>query len=321
MEPLLDETTLVPCLECEAGIRIAALAATLRSLDALGMPRVLRGALDAADRNIEGGHGLRYWCFRRGQVDDIAGRLVASRLAKAPFIDGPDGLFAMAEGSRAIETTVHGQTVLALGLAALSDRMVVCLSHAAQARGSSTVVRVLEYLDEGQEHVQEVDVVGLMTPSDVDQHQGELLEALDAAITSGKALLEQSSDLFPALSFGPEAEKAIRELSGNEVSFKQLVRHLRALSRSAQAWPGDRPFAPQGVSWSEESEATLTHGHYGPMRDFACPPGFRATRWSAHTKMTGDGGRRLYFSAEPIDGTMRVAIGYVGPHLLSAKFG
>lgn len=321
MEPLLDETTLVPCIEGEAGARIAVLAATLRRLDALGMPRVLRGVMDAADRNIEGGHGLRFWCFRRGQVDDIAGRLVASRLAKAPFIDGPDGLFARAEASRAIETTVDGQVVLALGLAALSDPFALCLSRAQQQRWSPTIVRVLEYLDEGQEDVRDVDVVRLVASPDVDEHQAELIEALDAAVTDGKALLERSANLFPALAFGPEAEKAIRALTGNEVSFKQLVRHLRALSRSARAWPGGRPFAPHGISWSNESEATLTHGQYGPLRDFACPPGFGARRWSAHTKMTGDGGRRLYFSPDESGGTMRVAIGYVGPHLKTVDFG
>lgn len=102
MEPLLDETSLVPCSEDEPGSRIAVLAETLTSLDALGAPRVLRGVIDAADRDIGDGKGLRYWCFRRGAVDDIAGRLVASRLSKAPFIDGPAGLLAREEGSRAI---------------------------------------------------------------------------------------------------------------------------------------------------------------------------------------------------------------------------
>lgn len=180
---------------------------------------------------------------------------------------------------------------------------------------------MLEYLDDGLEHMEDVDVVRLVASRDVDEHQNDLLDALDAAVANGRALLERSPELFPALAFGPEAERAIRELTGNEVSFRQLVRHLRALSRTARAWPGDRPFAPQGVSWSEESEVTLTHGHYGPMRDFAVAPGFIVGRWSAHTKMTGDGGRRLYFRAQQSDGAMRVAIGYVGPHLPTVKFG
>ena len=116
--------------------------------------------------------------------------------------------------------------------------------------------------------------------------------------------------------------------SGTEAFFRQVVRHLGALDRAGGTWK-EGPFSPAGISFSVESQATLSHGEYGPMRDFPTPDGFDTDRWSLHTKFTGGTGGRMYYKTLEVmerDAAgmerrgMRVAIGYVGPHLPTVRF-
>jgi len=123
MRTILDETSLVPCPVWSPAARALDLARSLQAFDGLGAPRVLRSVRDAADRDIGNGFGLRIWCFDRA-TDRDAGRLLATRLASQPFIDGAGGLFAVAEGVRAVEAAVNGASALGAGLAALTDGVV-----------------------------------------------------------------------------------------------------------------------------------------------------------------------------------------------------
>ena len=107
MEPALDEASLIPCTKTPLADRVRQLADTLKALDSLGAPRVLRSVRDAADRDLADGRGLRQWCFDKLTPRD-AGRFVAIRLDKAPYIDGRDGLFVEAEAGRAIQPSVSG---------------------------------------------------------------------------------------------------------------------------------------------------------------------------------------------------------------------
>ena len=97
MEVILDESSLVPCGGWSPALRIKTLASTLKSLDQLGCARVLRSIRAAADQDIGQGRGLRGWCFDPTTNRD-AGKFVAQRLGKQPFIDGDDGLFAAEPG-------------------------------------------------------------------------------------------------------------------------------------------------------------------------------------------------------------------------------
>src|SRR5678816_2286198 len=146
MDPILDETSLVPCAVQPAPARVLALARTLRDLDGLGARRILRSVRDAADRNIGGGRGLRAWCFDRTTERD-ARLLVAARLGSQPYIDGPAGLFAAAEGTAAVEATIGGAPALGAGLAALTENLLVGLVSEAYPAGRLLTV-VLTHLHE-----------------------------------------------------------------------------------------------------------------------------------------------------------------------------
>lgn len=318
MEPILDETCLVPCPSVGPSKRILQLARLLQALDGVGTPRVLRSVRDAADRDLAGGRGLRGWCFDRG-TDRDAGRLLAFRLASQPFVDGDGGLFAVAEGPRVAEATVDGIRVFGLGLAAMTDAVAIRLVSANLSDACSVDVQVL-YVDDDGEQTEKSAVLCLVDAADVDTHRALLQQKVDQSVRDGQALLRRAEELFPRLLMGDTARDQIGALRGSEPVFRQVLRHLRALNQAAADWAVDAGFSPGGISFSVESQATLDDGKLGPLRDFPTPEGFDHERWSLHTKMTGGNGARLYFRGVRRDGTGFVLIGYCGDHLPTVKY-
>lgn len=316
MEPILDETSLVPCPEWPPGERLRGLARTLSAFDDLGAPRVLRAVRDAPDRDIGGGLGLRQWCFDRA-TDRDAGRLVASRLGKLAAIDGPGGLYALAEGDGVVEARAGEAAVQGLGLAALVDGLVAALGRAAAPAGGPVAVS-LAILDDAGERAETLELQRFVLPAEVEAQRAVLQERVDRSVRDGGDLVRRVAELYPRLRLGPRAAQQLGELRGSETVFRQLLRHLRALDRAAAAWSPGAPFEPGGITFSVESQATLSDGALGPLRDFPPPAGFEPRRWSLHTKLTGGAGARLYFRPEATDRGPVVLVGYFGEHLPTA---
>lgn len=318
MDPILDETSLVSCPVRAASSRIAHLARTLQALDGLGARRVLRCVRDAADRDIGEGRGFRSWCFDKATEKD-SGRLIAIRLAAQPFVDGPDGLFAAAEGERAVEATVQGKPVLGAGLAALTEGQLVLL--ASDTRSAGGFIRVaLVFVDDDIDRQESADVLAVAAAAEVATHRAAIVERIDRSIPDGRALLGRLGELFPRLRLGDLARPQIGAMTGNEIVFRQLIRHLRALDAGAQVWVEGKPFEPVAVTFSVESQATLDDGTLGPMRDFPTPAGYEASRWSLHTKLTGGKGARIYFRGVRTAKEAVVLVGYFGDHLPTKKY-
>jgi hypothetical protein len=327
MEPTLDEASLVPCPTTPPAQRIQALAETLKAVDRLGAPRVLRYVRDAADRDLRNGHGLRHWCFAP-QTQRDAGLLVAKRLDKAPFIDGTNGLFTLAEGRRAIQPTIGNVSSLAGGHVALTDGLLVLLYGTTWPPSKPVIVR-LEVLTDEDDWTDDVPVDAAACAEDVEEIAASITRKIEAAVSTGRALLARLPDLFPRLVLGTRAEEQLAALTGSEPFFPQVLRHLRALEHAAGGWTQGTPFSPEGVTYSVESEVTLKHGKLGPLRDFPTPSGFNDGRWTLHTKLTGGEGARLYYKAPEIARTASgdsaedggtVAIGYIGPHLPTVRY-
>lgn len=327
MEPALDEASLVPCPKMPPADRVRQLADILKALDSLGTPRVLRSVRDAADRDLAGGRGLRQWCFDK-QTPRDAGRFVASRLNRAPYIDGRDGLFAVAEAGRAIQSSISGVPSLAGGHAALTDGVLVILTGSTWPRAKPVVVR-LEVLTDDEEWIDEVTVDAVDCIDEVNSLAQPITRKIESALTSGAELVTHLPEMCPRLILGDRAAQQLSALTGSEPFYSQVLRHLRALDRAAESWTSGTSFAPTGVTFSVEAEATLNHGSFGPLREFPTPPGFAPGRWTLHTKLTGGNGARLYYKACEINTTlangssvrqMWIAVGYVGPHLPTARF-
>jgi hypothetical protein len=246
--------------------------------------------------------------------------LVGSRLARAPYIDGEGGLFAAAEGQRAVEARLGEVDVFALGLAALEDTFVQSLVRAKAPEGGSVDV-VLTCLDGDDLWTETVEVRRLVLEAEVRSAEEDILERLDSSVADGEAIVRRASEMFPRIRFGQRAEEQIAELRRSEPVFRQLLRHLRALDRGAAEWFEATPFQPWGsLTFSPESKATLEHGRYGPMRDFPVPTGFQQDRWSLHTKLTGGNATRMYFRPERVEDGPVVLIGYFGPKLPTVEY-
>ncbi len=321
MEPILDETSLVPCRSVEPGTRIRTLACTLKGLDDLGVPRVLRSVRDAVDRDIGDGKGLRVWFFDH-RTDRDARQFVASRLGKQPFIDGADGLFSLAEGGMAVEGKVEGKTVFGLALAAINDSIAVLFGSCSESDISAGTVDVSLTRTNGETFFEEEKSIRCFAvPRDVETHRLWIIERVKKSIENGVTLIERATEVFPRLRFGEKAIEQVRVLIGSEPFFPQLLRHLYVLDKEAREWRSGS-FSPGGLTWSSESSSTLNHPEYGPKRDFPVPDGFKTERWSNHTKLTGSGCYRLYFRFEQKsqDGSSVVLIGYFGPHLPTTDY-
>lgn len=318
MEPVLDETSLVPCPEWTPAARIIALSNVLKAFDSVGLPRALRSVSDAADRDIAQGRGLRTWCFERGPSRE-AGLFLASRLTQQPFIDGPDGLLAQAEGRRVLEAQVNSELVYGLGLAALEGRPIASLTSFTLPTSRWVQVQILDASVEPATTT-ELPVFVYVSGDEVAADTAKLYKIANAAISNGQALIDNLAVAFPYLRIGPRALESFAALSGKEPVFKQLIRHLRALNIAADKWVAGTQYRPEGITFSHESDQTLSHHRYGPIRDFPTPEGFEQERWSLHTKLTGGNGARIYFRVVRTTEIKCVLIGYFGPHLPCVRY-
>lgn len=318
MEPILNERSLCPARDPRA--RVVALVGLLRELDGLGLAPVLRMVRGASERDLGESRGLRAWLGSMRRPDEIdKARWLGRRLAMAPFIDGSDGLMAQQEGDDAIEATVRGEPALGLGYAALTDQIAVGLYGGPDGDGPRVNVELLRIDSDGTEQV-ETNAVPFCTRTEVLTELQPWLDARTfAQLSSGSQLLAQLPAAFPHLRVGSGAERQLRELArGRTPGFDAILRWFAALNRGAAEW-GEGSFSPvDGLRWSVESAATLTHAKYGPLRDFPCPEGFAARRFSLHAKLPS--AKRLYFDAEKVDGRGVVLIGYVGHHLDTVRF-
>lgn len=317
MEPILDDSSLVASSTLSPVTRVRSLVGAIAALRKLGARPVLRTVRDAADQDLGNGRTLRAVLFDKTITAKDEARFVASLLQKPPHIDGKDGLFAEKEGRRAIEARAMGRPVMGLGFAALTHRVVVALATDDRPTGAAIKVEIT-YVDEDGCRDEQVEVRAFVTGDEVRSAEFTLRDEIISSVSNGREIVERLSGLFPRLRLGPDAESSIREMTGNETVFPLLKRHLRALNDAALTWSGGA-YEPQGVTSSVESKPTLTHGTYGPMRDFQMPIGFDPLRFSLHTKLFV-GNKRIYYSPIQVEGQGLVVVGYYGDHLPTVKY-
>jgi len=218
-----------------------------------------------------------------------------------------------------VEAWVEDRRVLGAGLAALADGVLVVLRSGVRDRGQ--ILRVmLTFLDGDGERSEDHDVFGFVTSSEVEHERTSLVKRLDLSVKSGAVLVARVGELFPRILLGSKASEQLSVLRGNELYFSQLLRHLRGLNLAAEEWKAGSGFAPAALTYSTESNATLQHGEFGPMRDFPVPEGFAPERWTLHTKLTGGPGARLYFRGDRKNNEPVVLVGYFGPHLPTVRY-
>jgi hypothetical protein len=123
-----------------------------------------------------------------------------------------------------------------------------------------------------------------------------------------KDLWERRAELYPALVFCAQMEKALEAFGSGTDLFKQVKMRLRDLQDFFSIWDG-KVFDPDKVPFKVTPDSDKQLKEYPEERTFLCPDGVRRIfRWK--TKLPN--GHRLYF--DPQEATCTAIIGDVGPH-------
>ena len=320
MDPVLHELSVAP-VGAATGERLAQLAATLRSLDELGLTRVLRHTRDALDRRVEGEITLREALQRHPQREQRT--FLHLRLSKAPFVEELHDAREAATKSM-IEGEVGAVRCRGAVFAYLSNAPVVSLAGSAEWERDAlrlSLARLREVTDvddtqHGELEQDDVEVLQVSSPAHVERSAKPLRERVLRAVSAGRELWERRSHLFPHLDLGPDVEAQLGVLNDTMEGFRHVVEALARIDAALRSWV-DGPLEP-GMKFSPESASTLNHSTYGPLRDFRCADGC-TIRFSLHLKLFA-GNRRIYYSAYRAGDVGRAHVGYVGPHLPTTKY-
>jgi hypothetical protein len=314
IEPALNERSIEPA-ETPTMERVTALIAVLRGLDALGFPRVLRQARDALNREIETGTSLRTWIFRKAPRD--ARQFLAGRLDKAPFAEALHQQREDASGLL-LEVTYDGTPAVGAGHAHLNDAPAVAL-RGVQCWEVDPLVVLLTKMDKEEGSLLEmvVQVVHLCRVEQIAARQKLLRDRVLRAVSGGDDLWQRRLELFPRLDFCHEVERQMRALSGKEFYFQHVVLALSRLDAALAEWRSG-PLHP-GMDNSAESTSTLSHGTYGPMRDFICLDD-EQRRFSHHLKLFSNNWRIYYWEIRADTTGGRAHVGYIGVHLPTVSY-
>jgi hypothetical protein len=280
-----------------------------RAVASRGFARTVRTHRGVWGELLSEGYTVSQW-LNDAEVDRDKRNFIRTVATKAPYIE--DALLGReAEAEQYCECTLDGTHGLGITGAFLFDAPLVSIGGDPRFAQASLRVRVVEFAVEGDPVESEATVESISSVAHVEQRANWLDARIAAELRDGQTVLAHAPDVLPSLRFGERARGQLVKMTGTEPYFTQVVRHLRVLSSAAAAW-ADGPFEAGGITFSEESKATLRHGSYGPMRVFPCSDG-TSRQFSKHSKPTG-GNIRIYFLPR-VEGAMLLEVGYVGPHL------
>jgi hypothetical protein len=275
-----------------------------------GFSKTVRTTQDFRQRLLAPDYSINDW-VRDKDVDLEKRRLFLTFATASPYIEK---FYDQLEDDRElIEYRLCDELALGLGLAHLWDIPVVSLSGDVRfGDGDVFLERFITTAD--NESSENVKVKSIASGSYLERSGGEIRNSLLRKILSGKDIVSLAEELFPHLCFTTSAQKQIVDLKGSEQFFPEVVRHLSALDRCAQAYSGGA-FEPD-LDWSTESTATMKVKKYAAMRKFLCSDSVVRT-FKLHSKILS-ANKRIHFYPEMKK--RLVFIGYVGDHLPTVKY-
>lgn len=309
MQPILNELSLRPAQDGKSDLeqRMTQLIAVVRALFAIGARPVLRSTRDAMNSEVALDRSLARWLSDRARLREEK-RFLQALLSKAPYVD--ELLEQHEPDDVALDFSLGDRACPGLGVAHLLEAPAVSLAGQDQCEAPEFSIRMLRIDRDGAEDESTVDVANFVEPAHVDQRKDALRARILRDVRDGDMLWERRDELFPRLDFCARVERQVKAFHGNETYFREICRHLFVLSDRLADWSGGA-FDPAGIEWSPESNQTLHHSRYGPMRYIECPDG-ETRQFSAHSKLRS-GNQRIYFLA--VRETRRSFVGHVGSHL------
>ena len=280
------------------------------AMSKLGMSKNIRTTSDFTLRFLANDYSVAEWARdRNGNKEKKIHFLTYA--TKSPYIESfYDG---QGQGDELFEFLFGQDLALGLGLAYLWNTSSISLSGDLRFFQESVTLSECKLTAEEVTH-KDVSVFTFSKILQVESHKDVILASLQGSIFNGQALIENSQDMLPYLSFGPTAIDQIKELRGSEQFFYEVISHLFILNKNMREWTTG-PFSPE-LDFSTESESTMNNTGYARKRLFLCMDGIER-QYRLHSKIKS-ANKRIYFF--PIPEQKVVHIGHVGEHLPTTKY-
>ena len=273
-----------------------------------GVSRVIRTKNDIFDITLAVDYPLRCWLNDR-EVDRDMQRYIKALTTKAPFWEDLPDLY---DNVLACEFMFNDLEAQGLGVAYLLESLAVSLPSEESWNSALLTLNMNCISEDDQIEEKTVEVIHTSHHSHVAEHARWISERLRSDVQDGPDLWNRRVELFPSLVFCEVVGNQIQSLS--PTMLYPVVRGLFNLEAYCRDW-SEGGFNPTQLATKATTETSRTLEEYGKERNFLCPGGKRCT-FSWHIRLTPHGWR-VYFHPEPRTKTM--IIGYVGPHLPTAR--
>lgn len=258
-------------------------------------------------------YSLRQW-LNDNEVDLELRRSIKTRFSKLPFLKEIKEYEA--EGGR-FDCLFRGKRAVGLVAAHLLQSLALSLNSGPEWAGPALAISIEEMDAETIEiEVTEVQLKHVSTPAHIEFHQAWISERLWSSVSDGSYLLEKAAEWLPALEITPGAREQILALRIGDVHLRQLIERLLEFQTYCDSWNAG-PFEKDALrKVSPESTSVNTDPRLRAMRMFRRDSGEDVyCEW--HARITPRAWRIHFF---PDVEQRKLIIGYVGPHLETAKF-
>ncbi|MDT8446517.1 MAG: hypothetical protein RRB13_06420 [bacterium] len=278
-------------------------------LKKFGFSTGIRTTRDFSTRPLTPDRSVYDCIYDRENRGDPTFQLFLTMVSKAPFIED---LLENRANYNLVEYKYHDAPALGLALAHQTNNFVLSFQGDQRFEADQLQLEMIQFCNE-QIESSLVLVPNLSCAAQAQKRQQEILN-LQGKVKSGADLVQQAVSRYPFIALCDSAKKQLMALNGSELYFSEIQRHLQILNDTMQSWEAG-PFSPEGLTWSFESQPTMTNSDLKAMRTFRCPDGSQRI-CERHTKMMS-ANQRIHFL--PLQEEGKVLIGYVGIHLKTSK--
>jgi hypothetical protein len=288
---------------------MSTLVRTAREASLHGVSRVIRTHTSVLELMLAHDYPLWRW-LSDSEVDIEERRYMRSLSNKVPFWDGIPELYDQVLAS---EFLFQGREAQGLGVAYLLESLAISLASD-ECWDVSLVLLTANWLaQDGDIEQQLVQVIHASQIHHVHEHRNWIQKRLRSDIRNGDDLWERRGEILPSLDFCDAVEPQIRGLSASIL--QSAARRLSELEIYCRTWTTGG-FDPSQLPAKATLESEATLNQFGSERTFRCPDGIERT-FSWHLRLTPDAWRILFL---PETKARKMIIGYIGPHLPTAKY-
>ena len=293
---------------------MSAFVQTLKESTRIGLSNSIRALEEFSYQELAPGYSLPHW-RNDVRVNRDERQLFRQYTTRSPLLDG--ALERIVERWPGCEAHFEGALAKGLLAAFLLDSLAASLPSDPVWQVARLRVRILELDGNGEIGSTDQTILHAASPQHVREH-APLFEARRRQLAdSGRNIVEQRESLLPRFRFCGNVEQALRDMGPNDPGLGWVRRSLFELNDRCAAWTeGEFQHDMLRGSPSRESETVGNNDELRRLRVFSSPDGQeRYFEW--HLKYHAQNLRLHYF---PKNDERVVLIGYIGPHLRTARY-